>query len=92
MNQTAVYFALGNPDSKTTGNREGRSYQRWDYNVLTPVYSSGFGGYYGYGRGYYGRGPYYGASYYPQVYYVPTKGSSVYFRKGSVVGWESKNR
>ncbi|NWK57142.1 hypothetical protein HW115_16085 [Verrucomicrobiaceae bacterium N1E253] len=92
MKQPAVYLAMGNPDSKVTGNREGRSYERWDYSVLTPVYTSGFGGYYGYGRGYYGRGPYYGTGYYPEVYYVPTRGSSVYFRKGSVVGWENKQR
>lgn len=92
MSEPAVYIAMGNPSNKTTGNREGRSYERWDYTELTPVYSSGFGGYYGYGRGYYGRGPYYGAGYYPEVYYVPTRGASVYFSKGQVVGWESKKR
>lgn len=86
MNQSAVYLAMGNPDGKITGNREGRSFVRWDYSILVPVYTSGFGGYYG--HGYRGRGGYYGAGYYPTVSYVPTRGSSIYFRKGAVVGWE----
>ena len=87
MSQTAVYLAMGHPDGKFTGNRTGRSYIRWDYSVLVPVYTSGFAGFYGAGRGYYGRGGYYGG-YYPSVTYVPAHGSSVYFRKGVVDGWE----
>ncbi len=88
MNKSAVYLAMGNPDGKVTGNREGRSYVRWDYSMLVPVYTSGFGGHYGYGGGRYGRGGYYGGGYYPSVTYIPTRGSSVYFRKGIVAGWE----
>lgn len=86
MPHTGVYLAMGNPDSKVTGNREGRSFTRWDYSMLVPVYTTGFSGYYG--GGYHGRGRYYGGGYYPTVSYVPTRGSSVYFRKGHVVGWE----
>ena len=88
MSPSAVYLAMGHPNSKITGNREGRSYVRWDYSILTPVYTSGFGGYYG---GYHGRGRY-GGGYYPTVTYVPTRGSSVYFKKGKVVGWERGGR
>jgi len=85
MSQSAVYLAMGQPDSKVTGNRDGRSYTRWDYSVLIPIYSTSYSGYYG---GYHGRGRHYGGGYIPTVTYVPTRGSSVYFAKGKVTGWE----
>lgn len=90
MSPPAVYLAMGHPDTKIAGNRDGQSYMRWDYTVLMPVYTSGFGGYYGQ-SGYYGRGHYHPA-YYPTISYIPTRGSSVFFRKGVVAGWERDRR
>jgi outer membrane protein assembly factor BamE (lipoprotein component of BamABCDE complex) len=89
MSQSAVYLAMGNPDGKIRGNRDGRSFERWDYTMLIPVYTSGFGGYYG--GGYHGRCGFYGG-YYPTVTYIPTRGSSIYFNKGTVAGWERAAR
>jgi hypothetical protein len=88
MPEKAVYLAMGNPDSKITGNRDGRSYMRWDYSVLMPVYTSTFGGYYGYGGYHHGCGSGFYGGYYPSVAYIPTRGSSIYFKKGIVTGWE----
>ena len=89
MNQSAVYLAMGNPDGKIRGNRDGRSFERWDYNILIPVYTTGFDGFYGGCR--YGRGGFHGG-YFPTISYVPTRGSSVYFNKGLVAGWERAGR
>jgi len=88
MTKPGVFLALGNPDRKIDGNKDGKSYQRWDYSVLTPVYRGGFSSYYGYGRGFYGRGgSRYGIGYSPSIHYVPRRGSSVNFSNEKVTGW-----
>ena len=92
MSEHAVYIAMGNPDTKVTGNREGSSYMRWDYSVLTPVYTNNLGGFYGYGSGYHGHCHGFYGGYAPSVTYVPTRGSSIYFKKGKVEGWERVRR
>jgi len=92
MSPEAVYLAMGNPDTKVSGNQKGINYTRWDYSVLTPVYTDTFGGGYGCAPGYFGhRYGFYGG-YTPSVTYVPTRGSSVYFEKGKVAGWERIRR
>ena len=93
MSKPAVFFAMGNPDSKTSGVQHGKNFERWHYNVLVPVYTHGFSPYYGYGYGRYGcYGRYYGMGYYPSVYYVPRHGASVEFIQGKVTGWTSVSR
>ena len=89
MTKPAVYIAMGHPNTKFSGQRDGKSEERWDYNVYIPVYSHGFSPYYGYrGRcGYYG-----GAYFHPTVHYVPRRGSSVFFKSGKVSGWNQIKR
>lgn len=93
MSKPAVFLAVGNPDNKTVGEKNGKSFERWNYDVMVPVYSHGFSPYYGYGWGRYGRGGgYYGYGMHPSVHYVPRHGSSVEFKSGKVSGWSSVKR
>ncbi|MBK1831822.1 hypothetical protein JIN77_13890 [Verrucomicrobiaceae bacterium R5-34] len=92
MNKPAVFLAMGHPDGKVTGNKDGKDYERWDYTQMVPVYSSGFSPYYGYGFGRHGYGPRYGIGYIPSVHYVPRRGSSVDFSNGKVTGWNYVSR
>lgn len=92
MSKKAVFLALGRADSESTGVKKGKRYDRWDYNVLVPVYSHSFHPYYGYGRGYWRRGYYGGFGYAPTVHYVPRRGSSVHFINSRVVGWSHVRR
>jgi len=88
MSEQAVFLAMGNPDRKISGNQGGQTYTRWDYSILIPVYTDHFGAGFGCAPGYYGhRYGFYGG-YAPSVTYIPTRGSSVYFKKGKVEGWE----
>ena len=91
MSPGAVYLAMGNPDSQVSGNLQGENYMRWDYSMLMPVYTHHMGGFYGTGCYYHG-GSYYGPDYGTSVTYVPVLGSSIFFKKDKVVGWERRNR
>ena len=89
MNPDAVYYAWGKPAREFAGADENASTMRWDYTGSTPVYSSGFAGYYGRGYGRYGRSyPRYGYAYSPQVTYVPYRKATVWFRDDRVTKWE----
>lgn len=93
MTKPAVFLAMGNPDSKIAGKQHGKSFERWNYNVMVPVYYHGFHPYYGYG--YRGCGRYrghYGLYYHPSVHYEPRHGASVTFKHGRVSGWSSVQR
>jgi len=93
MSKPAVYLAMGNPDNKTSGVQHGKSFERWYYNVMIPVYRHDLSPYYGYGygrRGYHGG--YYGLGYSPSVHYVTKRGASVEFRNDAVIGWASAKR
>lgn len=93
MTQPAVFLAMGHPDHKTVGEQHGKQFERWNYNVLVPVYSHGFSPYYGHGYGRYGyRGDYYGVAMQPTVHYIPRRGASVRFDKGKVTGWRFARR
>ena len=94
MTKPAVFLAMGHPNNKTVGEQHGKSFERWNYNVLVPVYSHGFSPYYGYGYGRYGRrgGGYYGLAVQPSVHYVPRHGASVEFKSDKVSGWSSVKR
>lgn len=93
MTKPAVFLALGHPDNKTVGEQHGKSFEKWNYNVMVPIYRHGFSPYYGYGWGRYGRrGGYYGLGISPSVHYVPRHGSAVEFRSGKVTGWSTVKR
>ncbi|MCP5535852.1 MAG: hypothetical protein H7A51_06410 [Akkermansiaceae bacterium] len=94
MTKPAVFLALGNPDDKTIGEQNGKSFERWNYNVLVPVYTHGFSPYYGYGHGRYGYGGggYYGMGIQPSVHYIPRRGSTILFSGGKVTGWTQVQR
>ncbi|MBT8037305.1 MAG: hypothetical protein KJO21_07140 [Verrucomicrobiae bacterium] len=90
MTPPAVFLAMGNPDSKTTGEQHGKNFERWNYNVMVPVYSHSFSPHYGsrYGRcGY--RNDYYGLGLHPSVHYTIGHSASVQFSKGKVTEWNS---
>lgn len=92
MGKPAVYLAMGHPDTKYAGERNGKAEERWDYNVYVPVYTHGFNPYFGYGCGYYGGHGYFGGYYQPSVHYVPRRGSSVFFKSDKVTGWNQVQR
>lgn len=86
---TGVFLALGEPDRRGQGNKDGHSYERWDYANLRPVYSTSLYGSYGYGYGC-GRGGYggYGLGYAPTIDYIRERSATVWFRNGRVDAWE----
>jgi len=92
MTKPAVFLAMGHPDGKIDGNKNGKTYERWNYTQMVPVYSGGFSPYYGYGYGHRGYGSRYGIGFIPSVHYVPRRGSSVDFSNGKVTGWNSVRR
>ena len=89
MPKPGVFLAMGHPDRRGRGFRDGRDYERWDFASLRPVYTTSFYGGYGYGRGCgrrgYGR---YGVGYGPTIQYIPERSASVWFQKGRVEAWE----
>lgn len=87
MPKTGVFLAMGNPDRRGQGHKDGQPYERWDYATLRPVYYNTFYGSYGYGGGC-GRHGYYGVGYVPTVDYVRERAASVWFRKDRVDAWE----
>ncbi len=95
MTKPAVFLAMGRPDQKIAGNTDGKDFERWDYNVLTPTYHTGFSSYYGHGFGHRGGfrrrgfrgGSRYGIGFHPSLSYVPRRGASVGFTTGKVSSW-----
>ena len=93
MRSRAVYLAWGNPDSQAEGQSKGKTFQRWSYNSLRPIYSQSiYGGFgYGFGSGRYGRGR---GGYYPynsfntRISYVPERVAWVKFVNGRVESWQ----
>ncbi|HCI92909.1 MAG TPA: hypothetical protein DHW77_06065 [Verrucomicrobiales bacterium] len=85
MTKHAVYLAMGHPDMKFSGERYGKSEDRWDYNVYIPVYSHGLSSYFG--SGYCNRRGHIATFYQPSIHYAPRRGSSVFFENHKVVGW-----
>jgi len=98
MNKSAVFLAMGEPDSKTSGIQNGKAFEIWNYNVLVPVYHGGFHPYYGGGYGRFGlgygycgrRGGYYSVYYQPSVHYEPRHGASIKFRNNRVTDWSQR--
>lgn len=86
MSPEAVFLAWGKPAREYEGHERGKSTMRWDYEGATPVYGSGWGGYYGYGP--YGMRPYYGYAMGPEITYVPYRRASVWFENRRVTSWE----
>ncbi len=87
MSKPAVFLAMGHPDRKIDGNKDGKNFSRWAYSVMTPIYSNGFRPYYGYGYGRYGHRSRYGIGYHPSIHYVPSRGASVEFINEKVTNW-----
>ncbi len=94
MRPDAVYLAWGNPAAKTEGQDRGRTFEKWTYTGITPVYHQsiygghGFGygsryGRYGHGRGF---SPY--GSFGTEVSYVPYRSAWVKFQNGRVESWQ----
>lgn len=89
MSPDAVYYAWGKPAREFAGADDKTSTLRWDYTGSTPVYSTGFAGYYGRGYGRHGRYyPRQGYGYSQQVTYVPYQKATVWFRNNRVTKWE----
>lgn len=85
MPRQGVLLALGHPNRKAEGFRDGADFERWDYTTLQPVYSQSLGGYYGYGRRGYNA---YGFGISPSIEYIPIRSASVWFNGGLVNSWE----
>lgn len=99
MTKPAVFLALGSPSNRIQGNKEGKSFERWVYQVYRPTYTGGISPYYRYGFGSFGRygrhgrfgGSRFGLGVNSSFRYVPRHGSSVNFSKGKVTGWSSSS-
>ena len=90
MSKDAVSLAWGSPNSRAGGLRNGRMFDRWDYEGQRAVVTNNIFG--GYNSGYYGPYRYsgVGGGFGPQVTYIPYRKSSVWFDKDKVDGWESE--
>jgi len=80
MHKDAVNIALGKPAGVSQGNRNGKTYEKWGYTSISPVYRNNLHpyGYYGYGRRHCSRYGY-GFGYSPQVYYVQRTAATIEF-------------
>lgn len=86
MSKDAVFFLWGKPNRISSGQREGKTFERWSYTDYQPYYRQSFYGGFGfYGGCGYGRGPIIDPV--PMVDYVPTPGASVEFVNGRVSGF-----
>lgn len=57
MTPAAVFLAWGSPDRQTEGQKDGKRYEQWIYNTLSPVVvQSAWGGWGGWGGGWGGPG------------------------------------
>ena len=98
MSKSAVYLAKGSPASKSSGEKNGKSFEKWNYNSMRPVVSHGFGGFLGRGYDYdrygygYGSRRRLGYGYSPSVRYVSGPSSYVIFNNDRVTEWQSSSR
>ena len=103
MSKEAVFLAWGNPEIKADGEENSIRFERWTYTRLSPIYTTGFSGHYGfdgyapYGYAPYGYAPYgygygrcrgYGYGYHNQVVYAKSKAASVDFKNDRVTRWQ----
>ncbi len=102
MSREAVLLAWGEPGTKTEGQLKGRSFEKWSYTGLAPVYRQSFGGGFGYGHGFrrFGHGRFgrrgfghrggFGSfgSFGTSVSYVPFRTAWVKFEGGRVESWQ----
>jgi hypothetical protein len=95
MHKDGVLIAWGRPDGLTTGNKGGKSFEKWTYTSASPVYRNSFrsSGAYGFGRRGFGRdcwhGNGFGMDFGPEVYYVQRTAASVEFDQyNKVSNWE----
>jgi hypothetical protein len=84
MSRDAVYLAWGHPSAVSNGSRDGRTYERWNYTELQPVYINTLGaGISRHACGFYD--PYYYSG--PIIDYVRVPGRSVEFVNNKVSGF-----
>ena len=91
MTKDAVFLAWGRATSVSVGKRDGKSYERWNYQGYRPVVTDSYGFGFGFGGGYWGRhgGYYYDPMFYPSttVSYVPVEGRFAEFVDGKVTSF-----
>ncbi len=104
MTQPAVFLAWGSPDRQAEGEKNGKRYEQWIYNSLSPVvvqsawggWGGGWGGWGGPGWGI-RRGGIAGPGWGPwgwnggvgtDVAYIPQASSWVKFTNGRVESWQ----
>ena len=102
MSQPAVFLAMGSPDHRVHANKDGKEFERWAYNILTPVYHGSYSSFHGgFGHGRFGRRERFGRrggfghggfGYGTSVSYAPRVGSSVEFVNNKVTGWTTIQR
>lgn len=80
MVKNGVLISWGKPDGISAGDRNGKSFEKWIYTTLTPVYTSSFRSYavYGYDRFGYECDDF-GLDYGPDIYYVSEPSATVEF-------------
>jgi hypothetical protein len=96
MTKEAVFLSWGKADRVSSGQKQGKAYDRWIYTGYTannalPRYGMGYGFGYG-GHGYFrGRGSYVYADPFfysaPVIDYVPYEAARVEFTNGKVSAW-----
>ncbi|MFT6177870.1 MAG: hypothetical protein ACJAQT_000270 [Akkermansiaceae bacterium] len=93
MTSDAVYLAWGKPASQAEGQEGGKTFEKWTYTSIAPIYSQSFYGGYGYGYGRYSRRGY-ERRYYPynsfgtEINFVPYRSAWVKFLNGRVDSWQ----
>jgi len=85
LSKDAVFLMWGRPSGISSGKREGRSYERWNYTDYAPFYRPAFYG----GVGLYGGCGIYDPFIFggPAVDYIPVQGASVEFVNNKVTGF-----
>ena len=90
LHKDGVFIAWGAPASIMSGQKSGKSFDRWRYTRMEPVFVDNFAfygpvGLYHHGRRHHG---YHGMGYAPSVYYVPYVAAIVSFENNQVVSWQ----
>jgi hypothetical protein len=92
MHKNAVLIAWGKPDGLSAGSRSGKSFEKWVYTSLSPIYTStlrpyGAFGYsrFGYHRDRFGYYDDYGVGFGPELHYVQRISATVEFDQASKV-------
>jgi hypothetical protein len=83
MTSDAVYLAWGKPASQAEGQEGGKTFEKWTYTSIAPIYSQSFYGGRGYERRYY---PY--NSFGTEINFVPYRSAWVKFLNGRVDSWQ----